>query len=200
MSSPDRRLVLATANPGKAVEFRAALPGVTVETLADHPSLSSPIEDGATYIDNARIKAEAVARTLGVPALADDSGLAVDALGGDPGVLSARYAEGTDEDRYRKLLGALVDVADPSRTARFVCAMAFIRPGAPAVFTEGHCEGRIRRTPHGEGGFGYDPVFELPDGRTMAELSTDEKNVISHRGRALRAILPILTLHFGDGP
>ena len=141
------RLVLATANPGKAVEVRAALPDVTVETLADHPQLTSAVEDGATFIDNARIKAEAVARSLGVAALADDSGLAVDALQGAPGVLSARYAEGTDEDRYRKLLSALHDVSDADRTARFVCAMAFIRPGEPAVFTEGHCEGHILRAP-----------------------------------------------------
>ena len=126
-----RRLVLATANPGKAVEVRAALPGVVVETLADHPRLSSPIEDGATFIDNARIKAEAVARSLGVPALADDSGLAVDALDGAPGVLSARYADGSDEDRYRKLLQALNGVPDSQRTARFVCAMAF-RPARRA--------------------------------------------------------------------
>ncbi len=191
------RLVLATANPGKAVEIRAALPGVIVETLADHPTLTSPVEDGVTFIDNARIKAEAAANRLGVPALADDSGLAVDALNGEPGVLSARYAEGTDVDRFQKLLAALRDVPDEARTARFVCAMAFIRPGAPAVFTEGHCEGRIRRTPQGTGGFGYDPVFELPDGRTMAQLDADEKNEISHRGRALRALLPILQIHFG---
>ena len=192
-----RRLILATANPGKAVEVRAALPGVTVETLADHPSLSSPVEDGATFIDNARIKAAAAAQALGVPALADDSGLAVDALGGAPGVISARYAEGTDEDRYRKLLDELKDIPDEQRTARFVCAMAFVRPGEPAVFTEGHCEGRIRRAPVGEGGFGYDPVFALPDDRTMAQLTMAEKNAISHRGRALRALLPILELHFG---
>ena len=191
------RLVLATANMGKAVEIRAALPGVIVETLADHPQLTSPVEDGATFIDNARIKADAVVKALGVPALADDSGLAVDALDGEPGVLSARYAEGTDKDRYRKLLTALADVPDEARTARFVCAMAFIRPGAPAVFTEGHVEGRIRRTASGAGGFGYDPVFGLDDGRTMAQLSTADKNVISHRGRALKALLPILELHFG---
>lgn len=190
------RLVLATANPGKAVEIRAALPNVEVHTLADYPSLTSPIEDGVTYIDNARIKAEALCRTLNVAALADDSGLSVDALGGAPGVLSARYAEGSDEDRYNKMLAAMADVADADRTARFVCAMAFIRPDAPAVFTEGHCEGTIRRSPLGDGGFGYDPVFELPDGRSMAQLSTAEKNAISHRGRALDALLPILKLHF----
>ncbi|MEM7677599.1 MAG: RdgB/HAM1 family non-canonical purine NTP pyrophosphatase [Myxococcota bacterium] len=190
------RLVLATANPGKAVEVRAALPGVEVQTLADHPSLSSPVEDGATYIDNARIKAEALCRALNIPALADDSGLSVDALNGAPGVLSARYAEGTDKDRNRKLLAEMADVADEARTARFVCAMAFIRPEEPAVFTEARCEGVIRRSPLGDGGFGYDPLFELPDGRSMAQLSTAQKNAISHRGLALRALLPILKLHF----
>ena len=191
------RLVLATANDGKAKEIRAALPHVIVETLKDHAQLSSPVEDGATFIDNARIKAEYVCRSLGVPALADDSGLAVDALDGAPGVLSARYAEGSDEDRYRRLLTALQDVPDPKRTARFVCAMAFIRPDQPAVFTEGTCEGRILTAPQGAGGFGYDPVFGLPDGRTMAELEMSEKNAISHRGRALRALMPMLEAHFG---
>ncbi len=193
----NQRLVLATANQGKAREIRAALPGLTVETLADYPQIPSPVEDGATFIDNARIKAEALSRALGEPVLADDSGLAVDALDGAPGVLSARYAEGSDEDRYRKLLTALQGVPDEARTARFVCAMAFIRPDAPAVFTEAACEGRIGHAPAGDGGFGYDPVFETADGRTMAQLNGAEKNEISHRGRALRALLPVLRLHFG---
>jgi len=130
-----------------------------------------------------------VARLLGVPALADDSGLEVDALGGAPGVRSARYAEGSDRDRWEKLLAALEDVPQERRQARFVCAMALAAPGRETVVVRGTCEGEILRAPSGEGGFGYDPVF-LPRGqsRTMAELHRDEKGAISHRGRALRAI------------
>jgi XTP/dITP diphosphohydrolase len=114
-----------------------------------------------------------------------------------PGVRSARYAPGTDEDRYRKLLAALEGVPDERRTARFVCAMVLAQPGAETIVREGTCEGRIGRTPRGAGGFGYDPVFVFPDGRTMAELTLEEKNQVSHRGRAIRAILPDLRAALG---
>ncbi len=190
-------LLLATGNRNKGVEVQALLgPGVRVETLADHPGLELPPETGETFAANAILKAEAACAALGVPALADDSGLIVDALGGAPGVRSARYADGTDEDRWRKLLGALEDVADAERTARFACAMAFAVPGAETVVTEGLCEGRIARAPRGAGGFGYDPIFVLPDGRHMAELDREAKGAVSHRGAALRALAPTLAAHF----
>lgn len=194
-------LVLATGNPGKAREVRALLPEVTVQTLADHPSIEMPPEVAETFEGNAVAKAAHVAEVLGVPVLADDSGLEVDALDGAPGVRSARYAEGTDEDRYVKLLGAMAEVPDAARTARFRCAMAFVVPGGETTIEQGACEGRIGRRARGDGGFGYDPVFvvgseDLEAGRTMAELSSDEKNAISHRGRALAAIRPALARHF----
>lgn len=190
-------LVVATKNAGKAVEIQAALPGLEIRTLADHPELEMPPETGETFEANAAAKALYVAQQLGCPALADDSGLVVDALGGAPGVRSARYAEGSDSDRVKKLLLALEGVPDDQRTARFASAVAFARPGEPVELALGFTEGRIGRQPRGEGGFGYDPVFITEDGRrTMAELTLEEKNAISHRGRALRAILPHLAAHF----
>jgi XTP/dITP diphosphohydrolase len=132
-----------------------------------------------------------------VAALADDSGLSVDALEGAPGVYSARYAPGTDADRVRKLLGALTGVPAEKRSARFVCAMAFAVPGLKTTLVEGTCEGSIGHDPRGENGFGYDPVFLVGGGpKTMAELTMSEKNAISHRGQALRMIAPTLARHF----
>jgi XTP/dITP diphosphohydrolase len=193
-----KRLLVATHNPGKAIEIRSALEGeVEVQTLADHPEIEMPPEDAETFEENARLKAEHVAAIVGVPVLADDSGLVVDALGGRPGVRSARYAPGTDSDRYEKLLGELAGAPADQRTARFVCAMVLARPGAESIVREGTCEGRIGESPRGSGGFGYDPVFVLPDGRTMAELSLEEKNRVSHRGRAIAAILPEIRAVFG---
>lgn len=190
-------LVLATGNPGKAKEVQAILQGVRVQTLKDHPGIEMPPEDGLTFADNAAIKAEHVARVLGCAVLADDSGLQVDALDGGPGVHSARYAEGTDRDRYLKLLEVMTKVPDAERGARFCCAMAFARPGASTQVTEGRCEGHIARAPAGEGGFGYDPVFLLEGStRSMAELSSAEKNVVSHRGAALAAMSEVLKAHF----
>lgn len=183
------QLFFATGNAGKAREIRSLLPGVEVLTLAERP-LAMPEETGETFEANAVLKAEAAATTLGIPAIADDSGLEVDALGGAPGVRSARYAPGTDADRYRALLSALDGRAD--RAARFVCAMALARPGHRTITVRGTCEGRIGEAPRGEGGFGYDPVFVLEDGRTMAELSREEKNARSHRGAALAALRPHL--------
>ena len=190
-------LVVATANPGKAVEIRALLPGLTVKTLDAFPEIEMPPETGDTFEANAVLKAEYVAKVLNCPALADDSGLSVDALDGAPGVYSARYGEGTDEDRYKKLLGALESVPKERRTARFECCMAFARPDVSTLTEEATCEGEIVLSPRGEGGFGYDPVFQL-EGRseTMAELPGEEKNRISHRGKAIRAILPHIKAHF----
>ena len=190
-------LLVATANPGKAKEVRALLEGVSVETLADYPDLVMPPETGATFGDNARLKAEFAARALGLPALADDSGLEVDVLEGAPGVYSARYAPGSDADRVQKLLGALLGVSDPERTARFRCALAFCPDGVQTEVVQGVCEGRIGHAPRGTGGFGYDPVFVLDsDSRTMAELSPQEKNVRSHRARALEQMRPTLLRYF----
>ncbi len=186
-----KTLLVATENEGKATEIRRGLQGeVFVETLRDHPELTMPPEDAETFEANARLKAEHAARMTGLPVLADDSGLVVDALGGQPGVRSRRYAPGSDADRVQKLLGALERVPDEARTARFVCAMVLVVPGSDPIASTGTCEGRVGRTPRGEHGFGYDPVFVLDDGRTMAELTLEEKNRISHRGRALAEILP----------
>lgn len=187
-------LVLATRNAGKTREVRALLAGVEVLTLDDRP-IEMPEETGETFEENAILKAEHASWVLGLPVLADDSGLEVDALGGAPGVRSARYAEGTDEDRYRKLLAALEPAED--RSARFVCVMALARPGAATIVTRGTCEGTIARAPRGDGGFGYDPVFLVDGARTMAELSQAEKNAISHRGAALRAMATHLEALFG---
>ncbi len=193
------RLVLATQNRGKAREFEAFFLGrLRVESLADHPEVVMPEEAGATFEANARQKAEHIATVLGLPALGDDSGLAVDALAGAPGVHSARYAEGTDKDRYNKLLSVLQGIDASARTARFVCALAFAAPGAHTAVATGEVRGEIAASPRGEGGFGYDPVF-LPaatPGRTMAELSPAEKQAISHRGEALLRLQPTLLAYF----
>ncbi|MGF1511919.1 MAG: RdgB/HAM1 family non-canonical purine NTP pyrophosphatase [Myxococcota bacterium] len=191
------RLVVATRNPGKAREIAAALPEVQVCALESYPDLKMPDEVGETFLENARIKASYVADALGAAAvLADDSGLEVEYLGGRPGVRSARWREGTDADRSDAILRALDGVEPVRRGARFVCAMIFCGFGSP-VGVEGVCEGRISTEPRGDRGFGYDPIFELPDGRTMAELHPEEKNRISHRGKALSKILPLLRQHFG---
>jgi XTP/dITP diphosphohydrolase len=196
----ERVLVIATHNAGKAVELRAMLSRVRVETLADHPSIVMPPEGADTFEENARAKAEHVTRVLGSVAIADDSGLCVDALGGAPGVRSARYAEGTDGDRVSKLLHELAGVADAQRSARFVCAIAFAAPGQAVRIERGECEGRIAQAPRGTSGFGYDPVFivEGLGGRTMAELGPAEKNRISHRARALTQMLPHLERYFSS--
>jgi XTP/dITP diphosphohydrolase len=196
------RLLFATTNPGKLRELRG-LVGDVVEVLAlsDLPPVPEPVEHGATFEENAEIKARAYADATGLPALADDSGLCVDALGGRPGVHSARYAEGDDRARYEKLLGELSGVPDDQRTAAFVCALCLALPaGGRSVIEVGRCEGRIGREPRGSHGFGYDPIFFLPRmGRTLAELTKEEKAGISHRGVAFRKMLPHLQA-LGGGP
>jgi len=189
------RILVASGNRKKAAEIAAILAAggggdLEVLTLADIQGVESPEETGSTFLENARIKARAAAAASGLPALADDSGLCVDALGGAPGVLSARYAEGGDGARCAKLLLAMRDVPPGSRGARFTCAAVLALPDWREVSAEGTCEGEIALAPRGGNGFGYDPVFLLPDGRTMAELSHGEKAEISHRGRALRALTP----------
>ncbi len=189
--------MLATRNAGKAREIRALLaPGDwDVLTLADFGLAEVPVvESGRSYLENATIKATAVARATRLPALADDSGLEVDALEGRPGVLSARYGGALvsdDRRRYELLLRELAGVPRARRSARFRAVVVLALPNRRTFAREGVVEGRIAEAPRGEGGFGYDPVFELPDGRTMAELGA-EKQEISHRARAIRAMIDVL--------
>lgn len=191
------RLVLASANRHKLEEVRAilaaALPGLdtgAVIGLADL-GLPSPVEDGVTFAENALIKARAVVRATGLPAIADDSGLCVDVLGGAPGVFSARWAgsHGDDAANLALLLDQLSDVPAHHRRARFRCAAALVAPNGEEYAEEAEVVGSLVASPHGAGGFGYDPIFQ-PEGhaRTMAELSPAEKNAISHRGRAFREL------------
>jgi XTP/dITP diphosphohydrolase len=192
------RLLVATNNPGKVREFRELLAGVAATiTFPREEELDLEVpESGRTFEENARIKALAYVQASGLVTLADDSGLEVDALGGAPGLHSARYAGpgASDADRVRKLLGALAGVPEGARTARFRCVVAVARPGGPVLTAEGTCEGEIGMVPKGTNGFGYDPVFVVDGygGLTMAELPPDVKNRISHRGRALAAAREIL--------
>lgn len=184
-------LVLATRNPHKVEELAAMLTGlpVTVLSFTDFPDMPEVVEDGETLEENAAKKAVEVAAFTGLPALADDTGLEVDALGGAPGVRSARYSgEGADAPRNNlKLLSELSGVSGPARSAAFRCVVALALPGGEVRTVEGATRGVILEAERGEGGFGYDPLF-LPDGhdRAYAEMSADEKNAISHRGKAVR--------------
>lgn len=188
------RVVLATANAGKHRELQALLAplGLSIE-LQSSFGIEPPTESGASFRENALLKARHAADLTGLPAIADDSGLEVDALGGRPGVHSARYAgEGaSDAANIRKLLDEMRGIPDAQRTARYRCVIVLVRDaaaGAPLV-ADGVWEGRILHEPRGAGGFGYDPVFEVPGtGRSAAELSAAEKNALSHRGQALRAL------------
>ncbi len=196
-----RTIVLATGNPGKLREIRAVLEplGVDVRGLKDLPAAPpEPEETAETFAGNARDKALYYARATGQWCLADDSGLVVDALDGAPGVRSARYAadqcppeaprERIDAANNRKLLAELADVPDDRRTARFVCCLALADAERVLLETTGAMEGRIIHQPRGEGGFGYDPLFELPEvGLTTAKLSAENKHARSHRGQATRA-------------
>jgi XTP/dITP diphosphohydrolase len=207
MSRGSLRVVVATRNRGKVVELLRLWPDVPrleLCTLAEVAAVPEVVEDGATFEANAIKKARQTAAVLGLPVLADDSGLEVDALDGAPGVWSARFArEGaTDRENNDELLRRLAGTPDDRRGARYRCVLAFADPegalGAEVATAEGSCEGRIIRVPRGEGGFGYDPLF-VPVGeqRTMAELSADEKDAISHRARAARALSPLLERYFG---
>ena len=189
------RLLLATRNPGKLVELRRMLSGFDVVGLADVPDFPEAPETGATFAENALAKARDAAAATGLPSVADDSGLAVDALNGMPGVLSARWSgrHGADRANLELLLAQVGDVPDERRGAAFVCAAALVVPGGPETVVHGAWTGRLTRAPRGTNGFGYDPIF-VPDGetRTSAELSADEKDAASHRARALQALLPHL--------
>jgi XTP/dITP diphosphohydrolase len=192
------RLAIASRNPGKIREILAICAEWPVEwlTAADEPDVWADVEEtGQTYLENAALKARAVAAATGVPALADDSGIEVDALGGAPGPRSARYSgeDATDEENLRTLIRALAGIPGSGRTARYRCVAAFATPKGELHSAEGICEGTLIGTPRGSGGFGYDPIF-VPEGwdRTMAELPPEEKDRISHRGRAFRALRAVL--------
>ena len=200
------KLVFATRNRGKLVELRALaerLP-VTILGLDEAGVVAETVEDGHTFEANARKKAEAASAASGLPALADDSGLEVDGLGGAPGVDSAVWAglpsgaPGTDEANNRRLVAECARLAEP-RSARYRCVLALAIPGEPTVLEQGAVEGEIILNPRGEGGFGYDPWFLLPAlGRTMAELPLEEKNELSHRGQAMRKMVERLAMRLGQ--
>ncbi len=193
------KLMLATTNPGKVREFKALLgqyelfKGITLLTPGDWPERLPEVEEtGTTFAENARLKAAALARATGLPALADDSGLCVDALGGEPGLRSARWAGAgaTDADRNARLLERLSGVPAEQRTARYVCVVSLALRDGKSVEAEGTCSGVILEAPRGANGFGYDPLFFVAEfERTMAELAEAEKNRVSHRATALAALL-----------
>jgi XTP/dITP diphosphohydrolase len=184
---------IATKNEGKASEFKAMFAefGYQIKTLNDLNESIDIDETGTTFKENAKIKAETLADMINEPVVADDSGLEVDYLNGEPGVYSARYAgsQKSDADNNAKLLKELEGVSQEKRTARFVCVLALAQPGEETVFFKGTCEGQIAVEPAGDQGFGYDPIFYLPEkGKMMAELTQTEKAVISHRGEAIKQL------------
>jgi len=203
-ATPPKKIVLATRNLGKVEEFermlRAAELEIEVLGLRDFPDMPDVEETGATFAENALLKAHQICEYTGLPALADDSGLCVDALGGAPGIYSARWAgvHGDDKANLEKVLREIQEISNPTYGARFRCAVVLALPadhssGVREVVREGEIVGRIVLTPRGTNGFGYDPIFQ-PDGytQTTAELPAEVKDQISHRGRALQAILPEL--------
>ena len=202
-----RKVVLATRNAHKVIELREILAdlaeeiGLEVVGVTDFPEVDDVVEDGVTFAENATLKAVAVARATGLPAIADDSGLAVDVMGGAPGIFSARWsgAHGSDRANVDLLLGQLGDVRDEDRAAGFVCAAALAMPDGTVVVREGQVRGTLTRAPRGTNGFGYDPIL-LVDGdtRTLAEYDNEQKNAISHRGKALRALAPDLRALLAD--
>ena len=198
------RLVLATLNPHKITELERILANGKVAAdlvgLGEFPGAPGVAETGATFAANALLKATAVAQFTGLPAVADDSGFCVDALNGMPGVLSARWSgkHGDDEANLQLVLGQLADVPDERRGAHFACAAALVLPAGRQHVSEGTVHGRVTRLPRGEHGFGYDPIF-VPDRSelTTAEMTPEAKDAISHRGRALRALAPVIAALLG---
>jgi XTP/dITP diphosphohydrolase len=190
-------VVLATRNAGKIAELRRILAAYDIELVGMEafPDVADVAETGQTFVDNARLKAHAVSQATGLLAIADDSGLAVDALNQMPGVLSARWSgrHGDDVANLELVLGQLSDVPDERRGAAFICAAVAALPDGREVVVEARMDGALIRAPRGSNGFGYDPIF-VPDGgtRTTAELSDEEKDAISHRGKAFRALAPQL--------
>ncbi|MBI5170970.1 MAG: RdgB/HAM1 family non-canonical purine NTP pyrophosphatase [Candidatus Eisenbacteria bacterium] len=191
------KYVLATFNRDKARELQAllALPGVEIVPLADYPGAVAPEEDGATLLENARIKARAALALTGLPCIADDTGLEVDALDGAPGIHAARYAGpgATYESNVAKLLAELAARPGAPRSARFRTCCVALFPDGRELCADGVLEGEVTESPRGTHGFGYDPVFLLPDGRTLAEIPASEKNGISHRARAVLSLAALLS-------
>ncbi len=189
------QLVLATRNEGKLRELREILGGdpvlqhIQVRGVNEFPHVHDVVESGSTFEENAALKAHAVMEATGLPSVADDSGLAVDVLGGCPGVFSARWAgtHGADQANIDLLLGQTMDVS-ATLAAHFVCCLVLALPGGAQRVRSGELHGTITRRQRGTDGFGYDPIFELPDGRTLAELPASEKNAMSHRAQAWRAL------------
>jgi XTP/dITP diphosphohydrolase len=198
------RLVLATANQYKLLELKRILAAGRVDValagLAEFPGAPDVAETGATFAENALLKAHVIADFTGLPAVADDSGLCVDALNGMPGVLSARWSgrHGDDQANLALVLAQLADVPDQRRGARFVCAAALVLPDGREHVSEGEVRGHLIRQPRGHNGFGYDPIF-VPDSATIttAEMDPAEKDRISHRGRALRGLAPVIAAFLG---
>lgn len=189
----EKLIIIATKNKGKVKEFQALLEprGVKVTSLLDYEPIPDVEETGATFAENAELKALAMAKYFQKPVIADDSGLIVDALNGAPGIYSARYAgeEKNDAKNNEKLLREMKDVEDDKRTARFHCAICVAFPNGKSYLFEGSCEGMIAKEPKGENGFGYDPLFYIPHlKKTMAQLTEREKNQISHRAKAIEKL------------
>ncbi len=202
-----KRIVLATRNPHKVTELREILGDLVgdldleIVGVGEFPDVADVVETGVTFAENATLKASFVARATGLPSLADDSGLAVDVLGGAPGVFSARWAGAHGQDRANTalLLAQLSDVPDEHRTAAFVCAAVLALPDGTVVVREGRMPGTLAREPRGDNGFGYDPILVVDgDLRTAAELTAKDKNAISHRGKAFRALSADLRELLGD--
>ncbi len=190
------RLLIATTNPGKLDEIRGILGAlsVTLVTLADHPPVPEPEETGSTFAENARLKARYYAGATGELTVAEDSGLDIDALDGEPGVHSARFNGESYAEKFATIQAMLAERGTDSSTARFVCALALTRTDGIVWETSGIVEGRVRLPPRGDGGFGYDPIFYYPAyGRTLAEVTADEKAAVSHRGQAFRKLRDRLT-------
>lgn len=195
----DQTIVLATGNPGKVRELQEILAdsGLTIAPQSNY-DVPEAVEDGLGFIENALIKARNAAAHTELPAIADDSGIAVDALDGEPGIHSARFAgsDATDESNLQLLLDRMKHVKDEERTARFICLMVFVQHAndPTPLICQGVWEGRLLHAPQGENGFGYDPIFYVPEKDcSSAQLSSDEKNAMSHRGQALRCLVEKLT-------
>lgn len=202
-----KRIVLATRNGHKVREVQTILADLIAELdleivgMGEFPDVPDVVETGVTFAQNATLKAVAAAKATGLPALADDSGLAVNVLGGAPGVFSARWAgtHGQDRANLELLLGQLYDVPDEQRSAAFVCVAAIAMPNGTVVLRQGQMPGMLAREPRGDNGFGYDPILVVDgDSRTAAELTFEEKNVISHRGKAFRALAADLRKMLAD--
>jgi XTP/dITP diphosphohydrolase len=193
--------MIATRNAGKLTEFKRLLGEAYDVASLENLNLQLPDEGVESYRANAETKARVVADATGTPALGDDSGIEAGALDGRPGIISARYAgePASDQRNIERLLGDIEASGSSDRSARFVCWLALAEPKGQVISVEGICEGAIGSGPRGQNGFGYDPVFVFADGRTMAEMPDEEKDLVSHRGNAVRAMLPVIERLTGNG-